>query len=346
MNILWCRGGGTLFQQAPQRSFYLLKYFPDEYNITVYNFGCDYFYGGFLKKPRKYRFKKNIIVFEPINVNIFPMNRYYHLNDFLPSLHTLFAGLLESFNADIIVGVGFWGGIAGALLSKIADTPFIYDYTDPYTELSGLGPFRVYYSIERFLPRASDLTVCVSYTLYDKAKSYGAKRIEIIPNGFEPERFTLKNRSKSQCFPIGKKIVLYVGQVNRSYGFDIFIESALYVPDNILYVIVGSGPGAREVRALVENLHLNNKIKFIGYQPSERIPELINSSDVCIVPYSRESSIKLLEYGALGKPVVTFEGNVERRFAKDKEIIISRWNPVDLAKSIKYLITNKKRQTL
>ena len=43
---------------------------------------------------------------------------------------------------------------------------------------------------------------------------------------------------------------------------------------------------------------------------------------------------------------MTFEGNVERRFAKDKEIIISRWNPVDLAKSIKYLITNKKRQTL
>ena len=146
---------------------------------------------------------------------------------FLPSLHALFAGLLESFNADIIVGVGFWGGIAGALLSKIADIPFVYDYIDPYTELYGEGPFGVYYSIERFLPRTADLTVCVSYALYEKAKSYGAKRIEIIPNGFEHERFTMKNRSKSQCFPIGKKIVLYVGQVNRSYGFDIFIESCL-----------------------------------------------------------------------------------------------------------------------
>ena len=295
MNIIWFRGGGTLFQQAPQRSFYLLKYFPDKYNITVCNFGCDYFYGGFLKKPRKYRFKKNITVFEPVNVNFFPMNRYYHFNDLLPSLHALFAGLLESFNADIIVGVGFWGGIAGALLRKIAGIPFVYDYTDPYTELAGLGPLGVYYSIERFLTKTADLTVCVNYTLYEKAKSYGAKRIEIIPNGFEPERFIMKSRSKSHRFPMGKKIVLYVGQVNRSYGFDIFIKSALYVPENVLYVIVGSGPGAKEVRAFVENLHLNNKIKFIGYQPREKIPELISSSDVCIVPYGIESTIKLLE---------------------------------------------------
>ena len=88
---------------------------------------------------------------------------------------------------------------------------------------------------------------------------------------------------------------------------------------------------------------MERKIKFIGRRPSEEIPELIYSSDICVVPYSRESSIKLIEYGALGKPVVTFEGPVERRFAKDKEIVVSKWDPTEFAYSIKSLIVDERK---
>ena len=349
MKILWCRGGGTLFQEAPQPSYYLLKYFPNKHHIFVCNFGCDYFYDGFYRKSKKYWFRRNILVFEPAQLNFFPMNRYYHLNDFFPSFQSLSVGILESFDADIIVGVGFWGGIAGAAIHKVTTIPFVYDYTDPYTREYGSGPFGIYHLIERLLPRMADLTICVSYELADNARSFGARKIEVIPNGFEPDIFLAKKKTQKKTKDVilrikkDKKVVLYVGQIGRTLGMDIFIKSAAFVPDDVIFILVGSGPGAGEVKSLVNKLGLGKKIRFLGPKPREEIPEFINLSDICVVPYSRESSIKLIEYGALGKPVLTFKGPVERSFLKDKEIVVSEWDPKEFASLIKHLLNDKRK---
>ena len=57
---------------------------------------------------------------------------------------------------------------------------------------------------------------------------------------------------------------------------------------------------------LTETLNIADKVIFAGAIPYEKIPDMINALDICIIPDSNEyrSPIKMFEYMAMGKPVV------------------------------------------
>lgn len=334
MNVLWLRGGGTLLQEAPQRSYFILKYFPKGNFIKVHHLGCDYFYKGFYKKGRRYWLRRDILVSEPLQLNFFPLNRFlYHLNDFFPSLLGLTSGLAGSDDIDIMVGEGFWGGLAGSILKGLLRKPFVYDYIDPYTELAGKGPLGTFMLIERDLPKLADYTICTSYHLQERAQSYGAKRTEVIPNGFNPAWLYLP--VKPHEISEKRKIVLFVGQISMS---KILLEASPFLSPEVLLVIAGSGVGERQIRTFVKTSGLEKRVLLLGHVPHNKIPHLIISSDVCVDPSGVETSLKMVEYGVFGKPVVALEGPVTRRFVKDQEVAISRRNPKDVANTIMHLI--------
>ncbi|MEM2129661.1 MAG: glycosyltransferase [Candidatus Bathyarchaeia archaeon] len=337
MKILWLRGGGTLLQKAPQRSYFILKYFPKGHEVRVYHFGCDFFYGGFYRKGRRYRLRQSILVYEPSQLNIFPSNRFsYHLNDFIPSILSFTYVLAEHFDPDIILGEGFWGGLAGVMLKKVLRKPLVYDYIDRYIEIVGQGPLKTFALIESKIPRVADLTICASYYLEEKAKYYKAKLTEVIPNGFDPA--WLSTRARRYEISDRRKIVLFVGQIGMSM---ILLQSAFFLSPDILLIIAGSGVGEEKVKRFVKTCGLEGKVLLLGYVPHDQIPNLIMSSHVCVDTSGVETSLKLIEYGVFGKPVVAFEGPVTRRFMEDREIAISQRNPKKLADKIMRLIQNE-----
>ena len=70
-----------------------------------------------------------------------------------------------------------------------------------------------------------------------------------------------------------------------------------------------SGPdGAAEmaaVRALVAELGLADRVRFVPPQPHERLPAYYRAADVCLVPSRSESfGLVALEAAACGTPVV------------------------------------------
>ncbi|MEM2970747.1 MAG: glycosyltransferase, partial [Candidatus Bathyarchaeia archaeon] len=237
---------------------------------------------------------------------------------------------------DIIVGEGFLGGFAGAVLKRALGKPFVYDYIDPYTELAGQGPLGVYAFIERKLPQLADLTVCVSYYLKEKAKFFGSKRTELIPNGFDPNWLSLSIKPHKISLEKRKK-VLFVGQIGMSR---ILLESAFYLSPEVLLVILGSGIEEKQIMNFVKTSGLEKRVLFLGYVPHDNVPSLITSSDICVDTSGVETSLKLIEYGVFGKPVIALEGPVTRRFVKDQEIAVSQRNPKDIANTIMRLLHN------
>lgn len=69
--------------------------------------------------------------------------------------------------------------------------------------------------------------------------------------------------------------------------------------------------GLPEMKSAVRRLSLRNNIYMIGWKDNNVLPAYVNYFDVCICPYivndftKGVSSIKIFEYLALGKPVVT-----------------------------------------
>ena len=116
-------------------------------------------------------------------------------------------------------------------IRKVARVPFVYDYVDPYTEMAGQGTLNIYSFIERAMPR-SDLTICVSISLADKARSFGARRIRIIPNGFEAELL----RCEPVIKPWEKKVVLYLGQITKSHRWESLAEEYAKLLEDLMGV--------------------------------------------------------------------------------------------------------------
>jgi glycosyltransferase involved in cell wall biosynthesis len=77
-------------------------------------------------------------------------------------------------------------------------------------------------------------------------------------------------------------------------------------------VLVGNGPQILEGKKIVEKLNLQKNVIFFGQiNDRKEIFELINSADVCLNLSEKNkrqdsaSCIKVFEYSALGKPVIS-----------------------------------------
>ena len=69
--------------------------------------------------------------------------------------------------------------------------------------------------------------------------------------------------------------------------------------------IAGQGSALKELAALANHLRLGPSVQFLGYVPSERLPDLYRCADIFVMPSGEElQSIATLEAMACGRPVL------------------------------------------
>jgi len=139
-----------------------------------------------------------------------------------------------------------------------------------------------------------------------------------VPNGvdlelFNPEKSLIESQKIRKKFG-AKKIVVFTGSLQ---DLNIIIKSAKRVIQeipNLKYLIVGDHRDPKKSfstwQKIVENEGLSDYFEFLGRKPRDEIPKYIVCADVCLDSFPDEPyfaaahPIKLLEYGACGKPVV------------------------------------------
>ena len=170
--------------------------------------------------------------------------------------------------------------------------------------------------LERAAYRAADTVTVLSTDLEDNitAKVAGLGRppmVETIPNFVDIDkvrpldRFTDYRREHR----LGDRtVVMYAGNLGHSQSLDLLVEAArrhLHRPD-LAYVVNGGGVRAADLRRAAEGLP---NLTVVGYQPAERVPEVLATADVHVVPLRAglgASSVPSKTYAALaaGRPVV------------------------------------------
>jgi glycosyltransferase involved in cell wall biosynthesis len=233
------------------------------------------------------------------------------------------------------------------------DIPFVLDLADMY---SMIRPKMV---IEKSFRNADKILVITNYLKNDLLKKgITSDKIQIIPNGVDLELFNSDVISLEEIKNIrqtfqSQKIVIFSGSLQ---DLNIIIESALHVIEKIpdvKFVIIGDHRDPNRSKSFWENKTRERKLHehfvFLGRLPRKEIPRYILSADVCIDSFPNEPyyaaahPIKLLEYGACGKPVVAT--NVE----ETKNLIThGRYgflsdpsNPKEYAKYVIQLLTNQ-----
>jgi glycosyltransferase involved in cell wall biosynthesis len=118
-------------------------------------------------------------------------------------------------------------------------------------------------------------------------------------------------------------VLFFMGWLYDFSGLKEVAEDVLKSNSRFRLLIVGDGDAFEDLQEIRERSGHRDKVILTGKQPFGRIPELIATADVCLLPaYNNETMrdivpIKLYEYMAMGRPVVSTElPGVMREFGR------------------------------
>ncbi len=113
---------------------------------------------------------------------------------------------------------------------------------------------------------------------------------------------------------------------------------------DIQFVIAGGGPDWHEIASLCGKMDLSDYVTFAGLVDDETLFSILSTADVCVDPrrVTVENSIsisqKLMEYMAIGKPIVQFDMAEGRLLAQEASRYARENDPVDFGNQILELL--------
>ena len=212
-----------------------------------------------------------------------------------------------------------------ALPFRLFGVRYIFDHHDANPELylskyeKKDKLFKIQLWLERMTYRWSDTVLATNESYRQLAISRGGKHPEdvfVVRNGPDPRTFKLV--AKDESLKHGKQyLVGYVGTMSVQDGLDILLEVALYIKKlgrrDIHFTCVGGGPGLNSLRKMVDDKDLADMVDFTGRVPDKELLTILSTADVCVNPdkpcqmNNISTMIKIMEYMALGKPIVQFD---------------------------------------
>jgi glycosyltransferase involved in cell wall biosynthesis len=244
-----------------------------------------------------------------------------------------------------------------ALPFKITGVKYIFDHHDAIPELylSKYGKMGAFYKAQVWLEK---LTFRCSDVVMSTNRSY--KELAITRGGLAPEDvFVVRNGPDLNTFkPVPPKAELkygkpyligYVGTMSIQEGLDILLDVAEYIKNlgrrDIHFTCVGGGPSLKTLQKMTKDKDLEGMVNFTGRVPDEALLDILSTADVCVNPDKPcqmndiSTMIKIMEYMALGKPIVQFDLKEGRFSAGEASLYSDNNNQVpDFAAKILWLL--------
>jgi len=118
----------------------------------------------------------------------------------------------------------------------------------------------------------------------------------------------------------------------------------------VQFGLVGGGTSLEEMKTLARELHIADFVTFTGRVPDAELLAMLNTAEVCVNPDAAtemndiSTMNKVMEYMALGKPVVQFDLAEGRYSAQGASLYAARNDPLDLGVKILELLADPARR--
>jgi glycosyltransferase involved in cell wall biosynthesis len=244
-----------------------------------------------------------------------------------------------------------------ALPFKILGVKYIFDHHDanPELYLCKYGKkgflYKVQVWLEKLTYRFSDVVMATNNSYKQLAIARGGiapEDVFIVRNG--PDLETFKPVTPNPALKHGKcYLVGYVGNMSVQDGIEILLDAALRIKTlgrrDIHFTCVGGGPGLAGLKKTAQEKNLEDMFNFTGRIPDQELLEILSTADVCVNPDKPSqmndisTMIKIMEYMALGKPIVQFDSKEGRFSAMDASLYAdNQLGAEDLAAKLLYLL--------
>lgn len=246
-----------------------------------------------------------------------------------------------------------------ALPFRLFGVKYIFDHHDANPELY-LSKYqrkdllyRIQVVLERLTYRFSDVVMATNRSYRDLAVARGGLSPEdvfVVRNG--PDLQTFRSVPAVPALKHGKPFLVgYVGNMSVQDGLDILVDVALYLKNSgrrdVHFTCVGGGPELPALKKLLAEKGLGDMMNFTGRIPDAQLLEILSTADVCVNPDKPcemndiSTMIKIMEYMALGKPIVQFDLKEGRFSAGEASLYADKQRQViDFAAQIVWLLDN------
>src|SRR4051812_3610186 len=242
-----------------------------------------------------------------VRVIQFPEKHWYH---HIPKLRMLldyqpFQKLIRQLDPELIhfhfVSEGgrafYWDRINVPMIATTWGQDVIFD-NGPYPGAE--------FSLRKMLSKARIVTATTHMLARETARyTPPNKPIYITPFGVDLSRFTLRDEKPSDPITLG-----FVKWLLPKYGPDILIEAFAAIHrerPNTRLLMAGRGHMRQQLEARIKELNLTNSIQILGPVPHAKVPDLIRSFDIMLMPsiyHSETFGVAAIEASACAVPVI------------------------------------------
>ena len=244
----------------------------------------------------------------------------------------------------------------GALF-KLGGKKFLFDQHDlcPEVYVARFGREGFWYHALRFLERltyaTADLVIATNRSYRETAIRRGgveAERVFVVRSGPESGRFV--GMAPDPARKRGKPfLVAYLGVMAPQDGVDYLIHAAKALlarrgRRDVAFTLIGGGDSFDDLVALTKAEGLDDVIEFTGRIPDADVEAILSTADVCVSPDPKNplndvsTMNKVLEYMALGRPMVAFDLRETRYSAGEGALYATPNEVADLAAQIDRLL--------
>jgi glycosyltransferase involved in cell wall biosynthesis len=252
--------------------------------------------------------------------------------------------------------------LIGGFFKLVLGKKFLFDHHDlcPELYLAKFGRKDALYRLmlfwERWTFRLADVSI---------ASNESYRRIAIERGRMAPERvFVVRSGPDlGRVRPVpadprlrrGRRhLVGYVGVMGKQEGIQYLLQSIQYIVRSmgrrdIHFGLVGGGPELSRMQALAVELGVADHVTFTGRVSDDEMLAMLSTADVCVNPdefnemNDKSTMNKIMEYMALGKPIVQFDLSEGRVSAGGASLYARPNDAVDMAEKIVKLIDDPER---
>lgn len=256
--------------------------------------------------------------------------------------------------------------LVGGFFKFFLRKKFVFDHHDINPELyeAKFGRRDFFYKLMVWCERLTFKTANVSIATNESYKKIAIERggmkpgdVYVVRSG--PKLDRLKIVPPVESLKKGRRhLVGYVGVMGKQEGIDYLLRAVEYMVNtlgrtDVHFGLVGGGTSLDELKAYAVELGVADYVTFTGRVPDAELLAMLNTADVCVNPdvanemNDKSTMNKIMEYMALGKPIVQFDLTEGRFSAQDASLYAARNDHEDMARKIVELLDDpEKRQRM
>jgi glycosyltransferase involved in cell wall biosynthesis len=251
--------------------------------------------------------------------------------------------------------------ILTALIPRLLGAKVILDVHDPMPEFfmskfqsnESSGAVRLMQAQERLSARVAHAVIAANPNFKDSLLRRGtpAKKVTVVMNVPDSSIFDRSRHPRRKCTTEGPLTLLYPGTLAPRYGLDVAIRALGLlrhrIPSLRLVLVGDRSEYVDDLRRLAEELGVYDRVQIIPAVSIEDVPRLMSEAFAGIYPALPDPHMniatpsKVLEYAAMGLPIIASRIRVLRDMFSESEILFfSPGEPQEMADCISRLVDN------